>query len=299
MASTSPVAAQGLRGSRGSLDLQNRVAQDHDFSFLRTASQVQRFVTAGYLVKLVSNADFELHHVSHPYARPEVRLFVERLAAQYRRACGDRLVVTSLTRPDSEQPRNASDLSVHPTGMAVDLRLSTNRACRRWLEAVLVDLERARVIEATRERRPAHYHIAVFPRSYVRYVKSRQSMTQRTALTSGEARTQGAGPPSPTRYRVRSGDSLWSIARRYGTTIARIQRQNALASSRIYSGQVLEISVGDGVASAPIRYHVREGDSLWNIARKHGTTVAEIRSTNALASSRILPGQVLDLPVSN
>ena len=299
MASTSSVAAQGLRGSRGSLDLQNRVARDHDFSFLRTPSQVQRFVTAGYLVRVTSNADFELHEVSHPYARAEVRLFVERLAAQYRRACGDRLVVTSLTRPDSEQPRNASDLSVHPTGMAVDLRLSTNRACRSWLEGVLVDLERARVIEATRERRPAHYHIAVFPRSYARYVESRPSTTQRTASISGEARTQGAGPPSPMRYRVRRGDSLWSIARRYGTTIARIQSQNALASSRIYSGQVLEISVSDGIASAPIRYHVRAGDSLWNIARKHGTTVAAIRSTNALASSRILPGQVLDVPVSN
>jgi hypothetical protein len=59
-----------------------------------------------------------------------VQTFVERLSSQYHNACGERLVVTSLTRPASEQPRNASDRSVHPTGMAIDLRLSTKGTCR-------------------------------------------------------------------------------------------------------------------------------------------------------------------------
>ena len=58
----------------------------------------------------------------------------ERLGGQYRGACGEQLVITSLTRPATLQPRNASERSVHPTGMALDIRYSWDRSCRRWLE---------------------------------------------------------------------------------------------------------------------------------------------------------------------
>jgi LysM repeat protein len=239
-----PVSAQSLGGSRSSVDRQNRAALEHDFSFLATSSQVRTFVNAGFLVPVQPNGDFVLHDVSYPFARREVQTFVERLSSQYHDACGERLVVTSLTRPESEQPRNASDRSVHPTGMAIDLRLTTNRSCRSWLERVLLDLERARVIEATRERRPAHYHIAVFPRAYSDYV-SKQSET-RLASASGEGAAVVSRPaPEPLRYRVRSGDSLWAIARKHGTTVDRLKSENALASTRIIPGQVLELPVSD------------------------------------------------------
>ena len=183
-------------------------------------------------------ADLELHRVSYPYARPEVRLFLERLASQYRRACGERLVVTSLTRPVSEQPRNASDRSVHPTGMAVDLRRSWSRRCRSWLEQVLLDLEGGRILEATQERRPSHYHIALFPRVYTDYLE-RRGVPLRLASSSGESGS------ATVQYRVRSGDSLWTIARRHGTTVAQLQSRNRLASSRIIPGQVLELPVSN------------------------------------------------------
>ena len=107
---------QALRGSEASVNRAYARAEDHGFTFLRTSAQVERFVEAGYLVRVRSRRDFVLHEVSFPYGRPEVKLFIERLGAQYRAACGEELVVTSLTRPLSEQPRNASDLSVHPTG---------------------------------------------------------------------------------------------------------------------------------------------------------------------------------------
>ena len=126
-------SAQSLRGSRGALDLQTAQAVSHDFTYLGGAGQLRRFVAAGYLVPVDSNRDYWLKDVSFPVARPEVRLFIGRLASQYRRACGERLVVTSLTRPLSHQPRNASDRSVHPPGMALDLRRPAGR-CRRWLE---------------------------------------------------------------------------------------------------------------------------------------------------------------------
>jgi hypothetical protein len=111
------------------------------------------------------NEDLELAggEVSFPYARPEVKIFLEQLAHAYHAACGEPLVVTSLTRPISRQPWNASPISVHPTGMAVDMRHSDRRACRQWMDSTLLALEGEGMIEATRERWPAHYHVAVFP----------------------------------------------------------------------------------------------------------------------------------------
>ena len=230
-----PLGAQSLRGSPASLDRQNRVARQHDYSFLTTGARVKYFAEKGWLVPLRPNQDFELNGVSFPYARPEVALFVRRLSAQYRAACGERLVVTSLTRPTSRQPRNASERSVHPTGMALDIRYSRSRSCRQWLEGVLMDLEAASVLEATRERYPAHYHVAVFPRQYSAYVD---------ALNKGKAtRVAEAAPLDavPAAYKVRAGDSLWTIAQRHGTTVEELRSLNKLRSSRIFAGQVLEV----------------------------------------------------------
>ena len=232
-----PVAAQSLVGSPASLDIQNRIAHEHDFTYLSTANQLRQFARSGYLVPVEGSADFDLHAVSFPYARPELELFVRRLASQYRSACGEKLVVTSLTRPLNMQPRNASARSVHPTGMAVDLRVSSRRACRGWLEDVLLSLERAGVLEATRERTPPHFHVALFPRQYASYVDG---------VVSDQALASASSPVVDLRkveYRVRSGDSLWTIARRLGTTVERLKVENGLASSRIYAGQVIEVSV--------------------------------------------------------
>lgn len=235
--SGAPSAAQSLRGSASSLDVQNRIAREHDFTYIRTSAQVRRFVSAGYLVRVRPNADFDLHAVSFPYARPQVELFIRRLANQYRRACGEKLVVTSLTRPTSRQPRNASDRSVHPTGMAIDLRRSNDRNCRAWLEDVLLSLEDAGILEATRERYPPHYHVAIFPQQYDRYVQRLASRDSRPRVAA-EARKVASGT---TEYRVRRGDSLWTIARRHGVSVDDIRSSNELRSSRIYAGQVLKL----------------------------------------------------------
>jgi Family of unknown function (DUF5715)/LysM domain len=222
-----PASAQSLRGSAASLDRQNRVARQHDYTFIDTGKRVRYFASKGWLVRVRPDRNFQLYSVSFPYARPEVSLFIERLSAQYRSACGEQLVVTSMTRPTTRQPRNASSRSVHPTGMAVDLRFSRSRACRSWLERVLVSLEGTGVLEATRERHPAHYHVAVFPRPYARYVAALQS--RRAVKVDRVA------------YRVRSGDSLWKIARTHGTTVARLRQANGLRGSTIYEGQLLDV----------------------------------------------------------
>ncbi|MCG6957772.1 MAG: DUF5715 family protein [Gemmatimonadetes bacterium] len=224
------LGAQSLRGSQRSLDRQNAMARANDFTFIRSAARVRTFVKNGWLVRVRPNRDVTLHGVSFPYARPEVAVFITRLAAEYHAACGEQLVVTSLTRPTSRQPRNASSRSVHPTGMAADIRYSPSRTCRGWLERVLLSLEKSGVIEATREHYPAHYHVAVFPTRYAAYVASLEAQRSR-------ATTRLAKVP----YKVRSGDSLWTIARAHGTTVDAIQEINDLDSSRIFAGQVIEV----------------------------------------------------------
>lgn len=221
-------SGQSLRGGTRSLDLQNRVARQHDFTYIANPAQLKRFVDGGYLVRVPTSADYVLHEISFPYARPEVKLFISRLAPQYRRACGERLVVTSLTRPKNRQPRNASPRSVHPTGMALDFRRPAGK-CRAWLERVLLQLEGSGVLEATMERRPPHYHVALFPRQYAAYVDE---------ITRAAARQYAAGGG---RYEVRPGDSLWEIARRHDTTVPRLRSANNLDGSRIYPGQVLTL----------------------------------------------------------
>jgi hypothetical protein len=229
------------------VDRQARVAVEHDFTFLTTGRRVKEFADKGLLVRVRAGADVELHGVSYPYARPEVAVFVERLASQYRSACGERLVVTSLTRPTSRQPRNASERSVHPTGMALDIRYARSAACRKWLEDVLLGLEKRGVLEATRERFPPHYHVAVFPRQYRAYVdgqtKGPAARVAAAPSSAGSARerTSAAATASETSYRVRRGDSLWTIARAHGTTVTELRDRNNLRSSRIFAGQVLDV----------------------------------------------------------
>lgn len=165
-------AVAQLRGSVTSMRHQHRIARNHDYTFLRSSRQVREFIEAERLVKLPGNRNYSVKRgIAFPYARPAVKLFVERLAAQFRAATGEKLIVTSLTRPLSRQPRNASDLSVHPAGMAVDFRIPAKASSRRWLERTLVSLERSRVLDVTKERRPAHYHVAVFPSQYESYVE--------------------------------------------------------------------------------------------------------------------------------
>ena len=241
LAASSSVMAQSLIGSKASLVRQNQAAHQHDYTYLRTTSQVNEFVRRGLLVRLRGNSDYRVADVSFPYARTEVKTFVERLGDQYRNACGERLVVTSLTRPTSRQPRNASPLSVHPTGMAIDFRRSGRPACRAFLEKTLLTLEARDVLEATKENHPPHYHVSLFPEPYTRYLIARG---EEDGSTAAPVKTQKSMALAASKsYKVRSGDSLWDIARRHRTSVAQIKRANSISGSRLKPGQVIEIPV--------------------------------------------------------
>jgi hypothetical protein len=142
--------------------------------FYETNSQLQRAVVRGELVRLTGNANYTVANVRTPYVRPETRSFVIRLAADYKRACGEPMVVTSATRPMSRKLANSSSLTVHPTGIAVDLRRPSGR-CLTWLRRTLLAAENRGAIEATEERRPPHFHVAVLPSRYQNTATPRQS----------------------------------------------------------------------------------------------------------------------------
>jgi len=189
-----------LNGSRSSMVRQNRIAKQEEYTFLRTATQVRRFVDNGYLVAMPGNTDYSVI-AGFPYARPVVKEFIERLAAGYRHACGERLVVTSLTRPSTNQPSNASPLSVHPAGMAVDLRIPARGSCLSWLSAELLELEDAGLIDATREYRPPHFHVAVFPTPYGAY---EQTQVAKADAAEAVRRLEQAA-------REREWEAFWTI----------------------------------------------------------------------------------------
>ena len=141
-----------LSGSPASMTRQNKVATTLGYTFVEDSTEVRTLLEEGALVPIEGNADYDvLKSVSYPFARPVVRLFIERLAAQYREATGEQLVVTSLTRPSAEQPRNAHQLSVHPAGIAIDFRISDRKKSRQWLESVLRSLERQGRLDVTED----------------------------------------------------------------------------------------------------------------------------------------------------
>ncbi len=234
-----PAGAQSLRGSPASIDRMYNHARSADLTFYRSSTGVRNAARDGDLVRMTGNADYQLSGVSYPYALGSTRTFVQRLGAQYRSVCGEPLVITSGMRPTSLRLANSTDRSVHPTGMAVDIRKPRGARCLAWLRETLLFLEGQGVIEATEERRPPHFHVAVFPAPYRRYVSNGAGEGKATA--SRGAASSSSARASRTTYRVRSGDSLWEIARRHDTTVDRLREANDMRTNRIVAGQVLII----------------------------------------------------------
>ncbi|UCG81936.1 MAG: LysM peptidoglycan-binding domain-containing protein [Desulfobacterales bacterium] len=105
----------------------------------------------------------------------------------------------------------------------------------------------------------------------------------------------------PIRYRVRRGDSLWLLARRYNTNIKEIMRLNNLKTTRLHIGQHLVIRGGTEAVETGAdtkRYRVRRGDSPYKIARAHNMKLERLlRINNLTPRSKIYPGQLLSVEI--
>jgi len=314
-------AAASLVPTHAGLLRQSMGAREAGFTYLQNDGDVHDYVRKGLLVTLRGNDDYYIDSdVRFTAARPEVKAFVERLGKQYRAACDEKLVVTSLVRPRDRQPWNSDPLSVHPTGMAVDLRISSSSACRRWLEKTLLDLEGDGLIEAARERVVPHYHVVVFPAYAERLERNGVDLPASNGvvlaglpplikaggalpapampIAAAAPATQHATPaaaqratPAAARSTARrpATSSTKHTATRHSSTTARRTTSSAKHTSTRRSSSTARH------ASAR-RYKVRNGDNLWSIARQHGVSVQAIRKANKVASARLRPGQVLAIP---
>lgn len=116
------------------------------------------------------------------------------------------------------------------------------------------------------------------------------------ARKANQAAAASSGGASGSTYTVRAGDTLSSIASRYGTTTYALARANGISNvNLIYVGQTLKVS-GATTASTAGTYTVRYGDTLSAIASRYGTSTSALASINGIANpNRIYPGQVLKL----
>ncbi len=132
-------------------------------------------------------------------------------------------------------------------------------------------------------------------------------------LASMDSIAQCASPQAPfVTHRVRSGQTLSAISKKYRVSVSKIKRANHRIGRRniIYPGQKLKIplrgswqpatriATSPKKSTTPVTHNVRQGDTLWRLAKKYGTTVKAIQKTNNLSTTRLSIGQKLKIPAN-
>lgn len=143
------------------------------------------------------------------------------------------------------------------------------------------------------------YSIAMANNTTVDELKKANNLTSNILSTGQLLKIPSALLPEST-YIVKKGDSLYSIANKYNTTIDELKRINNLTSNILSIGQVLKLP-SDKVSDIEkeentISYTVQKGDSLYSIARKYDTTIDRIKDLNNLTTNLLSIGQVLLIP---
>jgi LysM repeat protein len=249
---------EALRGSKASVEKMYDFAQRYRYPFYLTPTTLDEAIAKGKLVPLTGDENYELTRgVGFSYATVEARDFVMQFAPQYLAACGVPLTVTSAARPTSRQPRNANPHSVHPTGIAVDIRRPYPGPCLTWVRNALAQLEARGFVEATEEHHPVHLHIAVLRAPGARFTLP--------DLTNGVRVARQPSTPGTTVIATANGDVSLAAA------------TNDWARTRTYL--------------------VRDGDTLWDVAQKTGVSVTALARVNNRSPRSVLrPGTTLKLP---
>ena len=102
-------------------------------------------------------------------------------------------------------------------------------------------------------------------------------------------------------YIVKSGDTLFSIANSYSTSVDNLKNINNLTSDILTVGQQLLVPISEDIIDTSItnfiNYRVLAGDTLYSIASRNGVSVDELKSINNLNSDDLSVNQVLKIPV--
>lgn len=155
------------------------------------------------------------------------------------------------------------------------------------------------------------YSIARDNDTTVSEIKSLNNLTSNTLSVGQRLRLPGndtigtpiTPPTVPSDvYTVKSGDTLYSIAKKFNISVNELMNYNNLNNTTLSLGQQLRIP---GTTSQPqnnssyTTYIVKSGDNLYNIARNFGTTVSDIMNYNNLTTNLLSIGQVLRIPTSS
>ncbi|QDZ80608.1 LysM peptidoglycan-binding and 3D domain-containing protein [Priestia megaterium] len=140
-------------------------------------------------------------------------------------------------------------------------------------------------------------------------------------LQIGSTSTDSSSSSTPTTtssnhtYTVKSGDTLYRIAKNNGTSVQQLKEWNNLSSHLIYVNQVLKINGTGTVSSSPSapvqektngtqaspapsnskNYKVQPGDTMWSVAQRHGISISQLKQWNNLSSNTIYINQVLQV----
>ncbi len=159
-------------------------------------------------------------------------------------------------------------------------------------------LQQVNHLKGTRIRAGRHLLIPLSSKPAEHYALSQEQRQRRLQGASRKGRK--------THHKVRRGDTLWEIARRYGVSYKRLAAWNGMSPrDPLRPGQTLVVWVPNGARTAlaapdtrarvntqsSLYYRVRKGDSLSRIAQRFNTTVADLRRWNSLKGKYLQPGQ--------
>ncbi len=129
----------------------------------------------------------------------------------------------------------------------------------------------------------------------VQELKDLNKLTNNTLSIGQQLVVSEANAGTLDTYTVKAGDTLYSIANKYGLTVNELKQLNNLTSDILSIGQVLNISNSN--TSLPSNtYIVKSGDSLYSIAKKYGITVDALKSANGKTSNLLSIGEILVIP---
>lgn len=140
--------------------------------------------------------------------------------------------------------------------------------------------------------------------SYNNLTSPNLSVGQQILIPRSDINKEPSGTENDIIYTVQSGDSLWSIANMYNTTVSELKNYNNLTSDSLSIGQQLKIPHGSTVnppndqvtGTNEITYMVKSGDSLWSIANRYNTTANDLMQYNNLKTNLLNIGQIIRIP---
>ncbi len=118
------------------------------------------------------------------------------------------------------------------------------------------------------------------------------------STSSSSSKSSSSSSSSGSKYRVKRGDTLWDLAKKFGTTTSAIRRANKMgAHSKLIAGRTISIPGRGSSNSGSFWYTIRRGDTLTRIAKRYGIDLNSLKASNSSVNpDRIYVGQRILIP---